>query len=95
MLGLTVAFPLPLVLFLTTLALAIVGFVRTKDVTTRMLWLVLGFVELLLALICFVGITTLFYQDTLMVQFVVPLTFSFISSLILLGGGLLLVRGKL
>lgn len=95
MLNLTVAVPLPLVVFSITLALATIGFVRTKDVTTRMLWLIIGFVELLLALICFVGITTLYFQDDLIVRFVVPLTFSFISSLIILGSGLLLVRGKL
>ncbi len=95
MLSLTVAVPVPLVVFIIALALAIIGYVRTKDVTTRMLWVIIGFVELLLALICFVGITTLFFQDDLIVRFVVPLTFSFISSLIILGSGLLLVRGKL
>ncbi len=95
MLSLTVAVPVPLVVFIIALALAVIGFVRTKDVTTRMIWLVIGFVELLLALICFVGISTLYFQDTLIVQFVVPFTFSFVSSLVILGSGLLLVRGKL
>lgn len=95
MLSLTVAVPVPLVVFSITLALATIGFVRTKDTVTRMLWLIIGFVELLLALICFVGVTTLYFQDDLIVRFVVPLTFSFISSLIILGSGLLLVRGKL
>lgn len=95
MLSLTVAVPVPLVVFISALALAIIGYVRSKDVTTRMLWVIIGFVELLLALICFVGITTLFFQDDLIVRFVVPLTFSFISLLAILGSGLLLVRGKL
>lgn len=95
MLNLTVAVPVPLVLFICVLALAIIGFVRTKETTTRMAWVTIGFGEVILALICFVGIDALFYNDLTIVWFVVPITFSFVSLLALLGSSLLMVKGKL
>lgn len=95
MLNLTIAVPVPLVLFITVLALATIGFVRTKETDTRMAWVTIGFCEVILALICFVGINTLFHNDLTIVWFVVPITFSFISLLALLGSSLLMVKGKL
>ncbi len=95
MLNLTVAVPVPLVLFICVLALATIGYVRTKETTTRMVWVAIGYCEVMLALVCFVGIDALFHQDLTIVWFVVPITFSFISLLALLGSSLLMVKGKL
>jgi hypothetical protein len=97
MLNLTIAVPVPLALFIIVLALAIIGFVRTEktDTDTRMAWVTIGFCEVMLALICFVGIDALFHNNLTIVWFVVPITFSFVSLCAIFGSSFLFVKGKL
>ena len=94
MLSLGITVPLPLVLFVITLALVVVGFCRVKESTTRMAWVGIGFCEITLALLCFVAISGL-YTSPVITEFAVPLAFSFISLLIMSGSSLLLIKGKI
>ncbi len=93
MLGLEFVVPTPLVLFISVLALVAIGFTRTADTQFRMLWMALGFSEIMLAFICFVALPTIFYL-TPVVDYVTPIAFSFISLFLAFGAGLLILKGK-
>ncbi len=94
MLSLTVAVPVPLVLFILTLVLVTTGFLKSSDQSVRMLWMAIGFCELLLAFICFVAMPYLFYLSPV-VEYVNPVAFSLVSSFACFGCGLLILKGKI
>lgn len=78
MLDLTVAVPIPLVLFILVLALSWCGFIKTENQPSRRFWIILGFSELMLAFICFVAIPQVSYYYSI-VDLITPIAFSLIS----------------
>lgn len=91
MLNQTIALPLPLVLFMLVLALAWRGFQISNTFPTRRFWILLGFGEISLSLICFVAIPQLLWL-TLAGESVVSIVFSIISLGVALTACLFLVR---
>lgn len=93
MLDLTVAVPVPLALFILTLTLFVIGFIRTKQKDIQTFWIVLGFCEINLAFILFVGIPAVFYLDPRL-ETLFPSLFSLVSLFAVLGATLLILRQK-
>lgn len=78
MLGLTIALPIPLALFILTLALAWRGFQKSNSYNVRRFWILLGFGEIILAFICFIALPNILWL-TATGTYVASILFSIIS----------------
>lgn len=95
MISLEFSVPVPTALCILTLALIAIGFVRTQHTQGQMLWLLLGFIEVLLTLICFVFTPyVLYYTGThSFLEVINPIVYSVMSLFLALGAGMLILKG--